>query len=224
MGLDAVRPRRFWYWVAGALVLAGLVVAVVSAVLAAASAGRISDGIGVLDLDLRPLPDDPTAATTVELPAGDNWAVYVAVPRTGTGTTAVIGPAPPVSCTGPDLDIEPVTQDITTVQDGVAYRPVLYVRARAHGAAATATPVETTISCGSQGSDSGDAELALAPALDLAAVRGVAGNLLGIVAGVFGAFVAAMLGLLAGGVVATITAVRRSTHRRALLAASASDA
>ena len=214
VGPDQVRPHRLWYWVAGAIVLAGLVVAVVSAVLAAGSAGRIADGVAELDLELRPVPDDPSAVTPVDVPSGETWSVYVAVPRTGTGQTAVVGPAPAVSCTAVGLTVTPFTQDVTTVQDGVAYRPVLTVRAEP-GATAAAT-----ITCDAEGraevDGAVDADLALAPALDLAALRQVGAGILGTVAGVFAAVVAALLGLLVGGAVAFVTALRRSRHRAAL--------
>jgi len=205
VGPDQVRPHRLWYWVAGAIVLAGLVVAVVSAVLAAGSAGRIADGVAELDLELRPVPDDPLAVTAVDVPPGETWSVYVAVPRTGTGQTAVVGPAPAVSCTAVGLTVTPFTQDVTTVQDGVAYRPVLTVRAEP-GATAAAT-----ITCDAP--DLANADLALAPALDLAALRQVGAGILGTVAGAFAAVVAALLGLLVGGAVAFVTALRRSHHR-----------
>lgn len=204
-GVDrsAVRPRRLWYGVAGAVVVAGLCAAVLGVLLAAASAGRVSSGVAEFELELRPVPDDRSASTGIELTAGEARAVYVVVTRTGPDAPYVTAPA--VTCAGGGLTVEADGRDVTTVRDGVAYRPVLTVRAERAG--------RYRLSCGT---DAGDAELMVGRELDLAALDRVGTGIVGTVAGVFFAVGSAVVGLLLGGVIALVTAVRRARHRAAL--------
>jgi hypothetical protein len=207
-----VRPRRLWYGVAALAMVLGMVGAVVGAVLAATAAGRVSASVAEFDLDLRPVPDDAEATTVLDLTTGTGMAVYAAVTRTGTGTDAVYGPAPAVSCSGAGITVEAGRTDVTTVQDGVAYRPVRVVRA--------ATTGSYRIGCASE---DGTATLAVGPELDLGALRQVGTGIMGTVAGVVLALTSAVLGLLVGGAIALVTGLRRAAHRTRTAAAGLSS-
>ncbi|HEY0641516.1 MAG TPA: hypothetical protein VGD67_28130 [Pseudonocardiaceae bacterium] len=206
---DEVRPRRLWYGVAGGVAGLGLAGAVVCLVLAAVSAGRVSDGIA--EFRLSPQPVTPGVPSTVRLTPDTSWAVYVMVPRrTGPGGEDVAAPAPAVNCLGEGVDFLPYRGDLAVGHNGETYRPAVIARVAAAGT--------YEITCSVPGPDTFEHRLGVAEGIDADTVARVGGGILGAVAGVFGALALGLGGLLAGGLVALVVTLRRSSHRAALLA------
>jgi len=204
---DELRPRRYWYGVAAAVAVLGLAGAVGSTVFIARSIAGAVHSVEALDPGLRPLLVG--RPTVVDLEPGLQRAVYVAGAGGGvsTGGGASAGrPPPPVSCGGNGLTVTDVQDEITAVVDGTRWREVQLVRASEPG------PHEIVCSTTDR-----TADLALGTALDADAAaragrqvgRAVVASLA--VVGLGG------IGVLAGGLIALVAAVRRSSHRSALL-------
>lgn len=189
MSADELRPRRWWYGVAATVAVLGLAAGVVCGVLAGGSAADLSDSVADLDPRLRPV--DPDGATEVELTTDRQWAVYAVDP---TGLR--------LSCAGDGLTVRPVDRTVTVSGDGRSYRTVLTVRPSVAG--------RHTLRCTS--SDPA-AVTAIGRVVDAETAAAAGGQFFGTVFGIVAAIGLAALGLLVGGAIALVVAVRRSGHR-----------
>ena len=192
---DELRPRRFWYWVAGAVAVLGVLAGIAAGAFAAVSAAGVSKTVAELDPRLRAVPIG--VPTPVDLDPGRDWAVYA----------SSAGPTPQVSCGGDGLTVTDAQRDLTTTRDAVTWQETQLVRVAEAGrySIICTSPDRTT-------------RFALGRALDPAAADRIGGRILGTVLGFVGAFALASLGVLAGGVIVLVVALRRRTSGRAATA------
>jgi hypothetical protein len=196
---DVLRPRRLWYWVAGVIVAAGLAAGVVSGLVAARSAARASDDLAELRPPLHPVLFGTPSQVDAE--PGRDWAVYVS-----TGG-AISDPPPRVSCGGDGLTVTGVRRELRTEQDGTTWRQVQIVRAT--------EPGRHTIVCSSPDRA---ARFAFGAAIEPDAGDRLVGDTRRAVVGVAFAFAFASIGVLIGGLLVLLTALRRSGRQAALQA------
>lgn len=181
-----VRPGRFWYLVAAIVMVVGF------------AAGGVVFALGLSavvdeapDMDAMVAPDTPTE---VALTTDREWAVYV---------DHADSPAPAVECRAESSDGEVTLESPNstfTYSDGEHRWHLVYeVSVSADG--------DYTFDCGS---DAAVETFAVGEAVD---VGGFVGGVFGTIGGLFGL---GCFGLVVGGVIILVVALRRSSNRKEL--------
>ncbi|MGH3645758.1 MAG: hypothetical protein ACRDTM_01045 [Micromonosporaceae bacterium] len=196
----ALRPKRTWYWIAALIVVLGV-------------CGGFGIGLFGLSSIAGGLPTmkhefDAGEATTVELTGDQQWAIYVDNPRAsseGQGS----GPRPDVQCTGSSADGGTITLSepggsFHFTKDNKTWQLLYDVRVDKDGS--------YQIECSSQDAELTDPQLAVGPAVN---VGGFVGKTFGTVGALLGL---PCLALIVGGVIALVTGLRRSAHKKRLQA------
>ena len=191
-----IRPRRLWYWVAGAVFVAGAAVAVVLSV----ATFRSVTG----DITQFSTPNE----VTVDLEPGDRRTIYVQTLMDGSET--VVGSSPPTSdelvCrvvgpTGP-TEVSDITGSFTLTRGDDEYQALLRFEARSSGA--------HRVSCRERRPETEHGipgePLAIGPYVGVS----------GFIGSIFGIFASFLGGALLAILIAVLTAVLRHRHRRRL--------
>jgi len=187
-----LRPRRFWYWVAGAIAVAGVAVSI------AVFTGLIGSLFETLTGPLTPLntPDD----TTIELESGSERTIYRQT-RDAAGPVRS-APGARIACSVARVGGGPIEVgdafDWTLERNTDRYEALFDFEATEAG--------QYRVSCTDRAQPSRRIPLAIGETLGLLELLGGIGAALG---SLFG-------GLVIGAVIATVTAVRRDSHKRRL--------
>ena len=193
-----LRPRRFWYWIAGLLAIGSIAAAVALFV----SAGDNVDSLTDVVSELTPL--DAPGETTVTLEAGDEQAIYrqvrSAVGPIGSGP----GDASRLRCQVTDPSGGPVGLGQSLGISTLSLNRERYVAEFNFDAAVSG---EYRVACLTPRGAA--LSLLIGPEIDI-------GEVFGLVGGVFGGIAILALGLIGAIAIVIPVAIMRSNHKRRL--------